>query len=220
MRVIDLLEPVDVQHHHGASRSGAALGPSEGVLQRRHERASVGQASERVCGGEGSEVAFPAFALGDVVQQPNPSQRFIAVADLDALDLQHPACRALHLQGGAAFPPLLRMGGTQPGGSLRIQSLQELLVRQPDQCLVRDGQAHPFHGDAVQQHDPVGGVFHQHTARKALQQHIESLALDQQGLVDRMPIGDVGISADHPGRQAGGISLNSARTHGHPFDAA
>ncbi len=53
VKIIDRLEPIEVDQHHGAGEAGAGAGHIEGAFEARGEEAPVGQARERIVARQG-----------------------------------------------------------------------------------------------------------------------------------------------------------------------
>ena len=100
-RLVDRLEPVDVEVHQ-ADLQPAAAGQRDRVPQPVGERAAVGQAGQRVGERAADQVLLGAAAVGDVDQRQDDEHRpAVAVVD-DLVRLHDPQLAAV----GAAQPAL------------------------------------------------------------------------------------------------------------------
>ena len=100
-RVVDRLEPVEVEHQHGEG-SAVALQALAGLLELLGEQRAVGQAREHIVLGQMDDLGFGAPPLGDVFVGRDPAASFHRLPD----ELHEASVRRVHRSGwtlGARF---------------------------------------------------------------------------------------------------------------------
>ena len=97
-RVVDLLEAVEVDHHHGRLERAVGLGEAEHGVEPVEEQFAVRQAGEIVVHGVVQQALLGGFGFGDVGQRADQADHFAVGADHRPCPQREPQIMAV---GGA-----------------------------------------------------------------------------------------------------------------------
>jgi hypothetical protein len=208
-RVVDRLEPVDVEVHE-ADLQPAATGQRHGVPQAVGQRAPVGQAGERVGERPADQVVLGAAAVGDVDEGEDDELRLAVVVPDDLVGLHDPQLGAV----GPPQPPLaveqqvrVQVGGlVRPGNEAEVRDRR--VVRMGEQVDVPAGQ--------LVRRPPAEGA--QHGVRDQdvpvqVDQRLGDRRGQEEGLEELATVGEQGV--DGPHALPGGAAASSRGGPGH-----